>query len=143
LSARSDLSADTTAAMTAAATNIDSDFEAASFLVDLVKHYPIEGPLRTSFFGAVDSIDSNFERGRVLQAVVRRADVSDETILSVVRAVPAMGSSFEASQVLLAVAEAHSVAGPARDAYITAAEKLGDFEQGKVLAALVKSERRR
>jgi beta-lactamase regulating signal transducer with metallopeptidase domain len=143
LSARSDLSADTTAAMTAAAASINSDFEAASFLVDLVKHYPIEGPLRTSFFGAVDSIDSNFERGRVLQAVVRRADVSDETILSVVRAVPAMGSSFEASQVLLAVAEAHSVAGPARDAYITAAEKLGDFEQGKVLAALVKSERRR
>ena len=143
LSARSDLSADTTAAMTAAATSINSDFEAASFLVDLVKHYPIEGPLRAPFFGAVESIDSNFERGRVLQAVVRRADVSDETILSVVRAVAAMGSSFEASQVLLAVAAAHSVAGPARDAYISAAEKLGDFEQGKVLAALVKSERRR
>jgi beta-lactamase regulating signal transducer with metallopeptidase domain len=143
LSARSDLSADTTAAMSAAATSMNSDFEAASFLVDLVKQYPIEGPLRTPFFGAVESIDSSFERGRVLQAVVRRPDVSDETILSVVRAVAAMGSSFEASQVLLAVAGAHSVAGPARDAYINAAEKLGDFEQGRVLAALVKSERRR
>jgi hypothetical protein len=52
------------------------------------------------------------------------------------------GSSFEASQVLLAAAAAQPIAGPARDAYIDAAEKLGDFEQGKVLAALVRSERR-
>ena len=54
-----------------------------------------------------------------------------------------MNGSFEASQVLLAVAQAHPVDGPARDAYIDAAEKLGDFEQGKVLAALVKNERRK
>jgi hypothetical protein len=54
-----------------------------------------------------------------------------------------MKGSFEASQVLLAVASAHSVAGPARDAYIDVAEKLGDFEQGRVLAALVKNERRK
>jgi hypothetical protein len=45
--------------------------------------------------------------------------------------------------VLLAVAAAHPLAGDSRDAYIDAAEKLGDFEQGKVLAALVKSERRK
>jgi hypothetical protein len=52
-------------------------------------------------------------------------------------------SSHEASQVLLAVAAAHTIAGPARDLYIDAAEKLGDFEQGRVLTALVKSERRK
>ena len=54
-----------------------------------------------------------------------------------------MSGSFETSQVLLAVAASHPVAGPARDAYIDAAEKLGDFEQGRVLAALVRSERRK
>ncbi len=54
-----------------------------------------------------------------------------------------MSSSHEASQVLLAVAATHPVAGPSRDAYISAAEKLGDFEQGRVLAALVKNERTR
>ena len=53
------------------------------------------------------------------------------------------GGNFEASRVLMAVAAAHPVGGPARDAYIEVAEKLGDFEQGRVLAALVKSERRR
>jgi hypothetical protein len=54
-----------------------------------------------------------------------------------------MDSGFERSNVLLAVAKNHSLEGPARDAYIDAADKLGDHEQGQVLAALVKSERRR
>ena len=44
---------------------------------------------------------------------------------------------------LLAVAATQSLSGEARNAYIDAADKLGDYDQGKVLAALVKSERRR
>jgi hypothetical protein len=52
-----------------------------------------------------------------------------------------MNSSFETAQVLLVVAAARPLAGPARDAYVDAAQRLGDFEQGRVLAALVKSER--
>ena len=44
---------------------------------------------------------------------------------------------------LLAVAAAHPVDGAAREAYIDVAEKLGDFEQGRALAALVKNERRK
>jgi hypothetical protein len=143
LSARTDLAPDTTVAMIAAGGAIKSDFEAASFLLELVKQHPIEGTLRAPFFGAVDGIASGFERGRVLQAVARRPGVSDDTVLSVLRAAAGMNGSLEASQVLLAVAAAHPVAGTAREAYIDAAEKLGDFEQGRVLAALVKSERRR
>ena len=95
------------------------------------------------FFQAVESIDSAFERGRVLKAVADRSDASSDTILAVLHATKGVSSSFEASQVLLAVASSHPVAGQARDAYIDAAEKLGDFEQGRVLAALVKNERRR
>jgi beta-lactamase regulating signal transducer with metallopeptidase domain len=142
LSERTDLGADTTAAMVTSGTSVDSDFEAASFLLQLVKQYPVEGALRAPFFRAVESIGSSFERGRVLQAIVRRSDVSAETLLAVLRATAGMDSSHEASQVLLAVAATQPLAGPARDAYIDAAEKLGDFEQGKVLAALVRSERR-
>jgi beta-lactamase regulating signal transducer with metallopeptidase domain len=143
LSERTDLPPDTTAAMVTSGAAVSSDFEAASFLLQLVKQYPIEGALRAPFFRAVESIGSSFERGRVLKAVVQRSDVSAETLLAVLRATAGMnGSSFEASQVLLAAAAAQPIAGPARDAYIDAAEKLGDFEQGKVLAALVRSERR-
>ena len=79
----------------------------------------------------------------MLKAVAARPDASPDTILAVLRATSGVSVSFEASQVLLAVAASHPVAGPARDAYIDAAEKLGDFEQGRVLAALVKNERKR
>jgi hypothetical protein len=54
-----------------------------------------------------------------------------------------MNSSHETSQVLLAVAERHPLSGAARDAYIDAAERLGDFEQGRAMSALVKGERAR
>jgi hypothetical protein len=111
--------------------------------LQIAKAQPIEGALRAPFFRAVDSIGSTFERGRVLQAVASRPDVSGDTLLALLRATAAMNGSFEASQVLLGVAAHHLVAGPARDAYIDAAEKLGDFEQGRVLAALVRSERRK
>ena len=58
------------------------------------------------------------------------------------RSAQGISSNFERSQVLLAVASSHALTREARDAYIDAAEKLGDFEQGRVLSALVKNERR-
>jgi beta-lactamase regulating signal transducer with metallopeptidase domain len=143
LGTRTDLPAETTAAMLMSGASLHSDFEAASFLLQIAKQQSIEGNLRAPFFRAVDSIGSAFERGRVLQAVASRPDASPETILAVLHATSTMDGSFEASQVLLTVASTHPVAGPSRDAYISAAEKLGDFEQGRVLAALVKNERRK
>jgi hypothetical protein len=143
LGERTDLTPDTTAAMLISGASVDSDFEAASFLIQLVKQQPIEGTLRAPFFRAVESVGSAFERGRVLQAVAKRPDASPDTITAVLRATAGMSGNFEVSQVLMAVAAEHPVAGPARDAYIDAAEKLGDFEQGRALAALVRSERRK
>jgi hypothetical protein len=129
--------------MLTSAAGVNSDFELASFLLQLVKQQPIEGALRAPFFRAVDSIDSAFERGRVLQAVAHRSDLSPETVLEVLRSTAGVKSNFEASSVLLAVASTHPVSGPARDAYIDIAEKLGDFEQGRALSALVRNERRK
>jgi beta-lactamase regulating signal transducer with metallopeptidase domain len=143
LGTRADLPQETVAAMLTSGASVSSDFEAASFLQQIAKQQPIEGSLRAPFFRALDSIDSSFERGRVLKTVAARPDASPDTILAVLRAINRMGSDFEASQVLLTVAASHPVAGPARDAYIDAAEKLGDFEQGRVLSALVKNERRK
>jgi beta-lactamase regulating signal transducer with metallopeptidase domain len=143
LGTRADLPQETVAAMLTSGASVSSDFEAASFLVQIAKQQPVEGSLRAPFFHAVDSIDSAFERGRVLKTVAARPDATPETILAVLQATRRMNSSFEASQVLLSVAAAHPVAGPARDAYIDTAEKLGDYEQGRALAALVKNERKK
>ncbi|MEP6917587.1 MAG: M56 family metallopeptidase [Acidobacteriota bacterium] len=143
LAERKDLAPDTTAAMLASSGAVQSDFEAASFLLQMAKQQPLEGALRAPFFQALDSIASPFERARVLQAIVARPDASAETILAALRSTAAMKGGFESSQVLLATAAAHPLTGPAREAYIDAAQKLGDFEQGRVLAALVRSERRK
>jgi hypothetical protein len=139
---RSDLPPAAVAEVIESAGTLGSDFEAASLLLDIANSRPIEGALRAPFFRAVGSISSTFERGRVLSAVAKRADASAETVLEVIRATKGMGH-FEAAQVLLIVAGTHPLTREARDAYIDAAEKLGDFEQGRVLAALVKNERRK
>ena len=140
---RADPSPETLATMLDPSLGIDSDFEQASFLVDVAKSQAIEGPLRAPFFKGVESISSSFERGRVLQAVVKRGNPSAETVVAVLRAAQAMGSSHETSQVLLAVAGAVPLSGEARDLYVATAERLGDFEEGRALSALVKTERAR
>ena len=131
---RSDISPEATAAALTSATSIRSDFENASVLLEFVKSRSIEGALREPFFRALDSIQSPFERARVLQAVVKRSDASDQTILEVIKATQVMTASFESAQVLLAVSAAsRPLTREARDAYLDAAEKLGDFDQGRVL----------
>jgi hypothetical protein len=52
-------------------------------------------------------------------------------------------NGYELSQLLQAVAGTHAVAGALRDAYLDAAERLSGHDQNQVLAALVKSERRK
>ena len=140
---RTDISPEATAAALASATSIRSDFENASVLLEVVKSRSIEGPLREPFFRALGSIQSPFERGRVLQAVVKRSEASDQTILEVIKATQVMTASFESAQVLLAVSASRPLTREARDAYLDAAEKLGDFDQGRALTALVRNERQK
>ena len=139
---RGDLSEAARSAALESAATIDSDFELASFLLEFLKTTGVEKGERTPFFRALSSIASDFERGRVLQALARRSDISDETVLEILRSTETMSSDFERGRVLITVASSHPLSRAGRDAYIDAAEKLGNFEQGKALAALVKNERR-
>jgi hypothetical protein len=52
-------------------------------------------------------------------------------------------SGYELSQLLQVMATNHTVTGDLREAYLAAADRLGDYEQGQAMAALVRSERRR
>jgi len=124
------------------AATMHSDYEAASFLLDVLKQNSIEGAARAPFFTVVGSISGSYERGRVLQAVVRKSEISDDTLLAVLKACGQMPGAYERAQVLLLVASSHTLSGSLRDAYIDAADRLGSYEQGQVMTALVKSERR-
>ena len=124
-----------------AAHSLDSDYEAASLLVDFVKQQGIEAT-RHQFFAALSTVDSAHEKSKVLLSVLRRGEVSDQTLLAVLNAAGTIGSNYETAQVLQAAARAHAITGPARDAYMKVADRLGDYEQTQALAALARSERR-
>ena len=102
----------------------------------------IDGALRAPFFKGVETLSSSFERGRVLQAVVKSGTLPQDTLVAVLRSTASMTSGHEASQVLMAIAATQTISGEARDLYVSTAERLGDFEQGRTLTALVKAERR-
>jgi beta-lactamase regulating signal transducer with metallopeptidase domain len=119
-----------------------SDYEAGTFLHEVLKQSGVEGSLRAPFFKVVSGMSSGYEKGRVLQALVKRPDVSNETLREVLRSTRGM-SGYERSQLLIAVAGARTLTGDLRDAYVDAADGLSGYEQGQVLAALVRSERRR
>ena len=140
---RSDASPAILGAILDSAVSIGSDFELATILIEVVRNYSVEGTLRAAFFRAVDSLQSDFERARVLQALAKRSDASHETVLEIIRATAKMHGDFESARVLLIVAGSHPLTSEARDAYVDAAERLGQFEQGRVLSALVKNERRK
>ena len=123
-------------------TAIESDYELASLLIQIAALQPLDARTSEPFFRALGSVASDYEHGRVLKEVLRRQDLSDDAILRVVRSTATMGSDYEIAQVLVAVSGSRTLSGAARDAYVDAATKLGDYEQGRVLAALVKAERR-
>jgi beta-lactamase regulating signal transducer with metallopeptidase domain len=140
---RGDQGSETRAAILESAAQIDSDFEKASLLRGFLNPPGLDDGIRPSFFRVVETLGSPHERSRVLLAVLENGEASSETVLAVLRATEGMKANFEASRVLLAIAARYPLSGDARERYITVAERLGEFEQGRVLAALVKSERRK
>jgi beta-lactamase regulating signal transducer with metallopeptidase domain len=127
------------------AAKFSSDYEASQFLQEILKKSNVEAALSAPFFQVVRGISSNYEKGRVLQAVVRKSGTTPETLRGVLQAAQAgqAMSGYELSQLLQTIAANHVVTGDVRDAYLAAADRLGDYEQGQAMAALVRSERRR
>jgi len=121
---------------------LESDYEAASLLLDVVTDHAIEGPLRAPFFSSLGKIESSYEKGRVLQALLRRTDVSADTLLAVMSEASRVGGDYETAQVLVAAARTQAINGAARETYIKTAERLGDYERDRALAALVRTEKR-
>jgi beta-lactamase regulating signal transducer with metallopeptidase domain len=124
------------------ASSLRGDYEAATFLLEVLGQNGVEGAARAPFFQVVSGLSSGYERGRVLQAVVKKPGTSRETLRAVLDASRGM-TGYELSQLLQAIANGHAVTGDLRDAYLDAAERLSGYEQGQVMTALIRSERRK
>jgi len=138
------VSADTMKAALEAA-RFSSDYEASQFLQEILKRSNVESSLSAPFFQVVRNISSNYEKGRVLQAVVRKSGTGPDTLRAVLQSAQAgqAMNGYELSQLLQAIASNHAISGDVREAYLAAADRLGDYEQGQAMAALVRSERRK
>jgi len=129
------------ATLLAVAAGMRGDYERGRVLTAFLKQNSIEGNLRAPFFRAVDAVHGAYERGQILHEVVAKSDVSRDTLKLAIQSTRGM-PPYETSQVLLNIANHQSVTGDLRDVYIDAADRLGAYEQGQVMTALVKSERR-
>ncbi len=124
-----------------ASRSLESDYEAATLLLEIVNRYPVDGVTRDPFFRALQTVDSSYEKGRVLQALLRRGELPDATLLAALREAGSIDSDHETAQVLLAAARSQALAGAAREAYVSAAERLGNYERDRTLAALARTGR--
>jgi hypothetical protein len=55
---------------------MSSDYEKATFLVEVSNVYTGDTRLRSAFLKAVESIKSDYERGRVLSALLKNKQIS-------------------------------------------------------------------
>jgi beta-lactamase regulating signal transducer with metallopeptidase domain len=138
---RGPVSPELTADILDGARSLESDYEAATLLIDILKQHAIEGAPRAAFFRTLATVESSYEKGRVLQELLRRKNLSAETLAMAVDAAATVGSDYETAQVLVAAAASHEITGSTRDAFVRAAERLGEYERNRALAALARAGR--
>lgn len=129
-------------AIAVAGDELSSDYEHASFLVDLGKGAYVTQAVAQDFVKSTAHIESDYERRRALTAVLTIEDLPAETVAELLKAAGSFKSDYERAELLIATAKAHGLPdGAARDAYLGAADDIGsDYEKYRVLTGLTKLE---
>jgi hypothetical protein len=98
---------------------------------------PLPAAARDAWFAAVDDeVDASAERARALAAVAG-AGADAELLQRVFRSSERIDDSEVRATLLAGIAARHRLAGPARDAYLHAAEGIDqEAERARALAAL-------
>jgi hypothetical protein len=135
------LSVDAKRAVLLAASGMSSDYDRREVLTAYLARFGVEAALREPFFTAVHAIKSNYDRRQVLTGLAKRGASPREVQDAVYDAVGQMTSDYDRAEVLLAFAP--GVDAGSRSAFVSAAERIkSSYDQNRVLAALVKAERR-
>ena len=135
------LSAASRRAVLDAVPGMQSDYDRRQVLTMFVDRFGIEPAEREPFFVAVRAIKSNYDRREVLTSVAKKGAAGHEFQDAVYGAVAEMTSDYDRAEVLLAFAP--GVDAGTRQAFVSAAERIkSSHDQNRVLAALVRAERR-
>jgi len=121
--------------------DMQSDYDRRQVLAMFVDRFDLESAEREPFFVAVRAIKSNYDRREVLTSLAKKGSAGHEIQDAVYGAVSEMTSDYDRAEVLLAFAP--GVDAGTRQAFVSAAQRIkSSHDQNRVLAALVKAERR-
>jgi hypothetical protein len=125
------------------ARTIRSDYERREVLTAYISAFGVESSVRAPFFSAVSAFTSDYERRMVLQAIASKRPLASDVQAAAFDATMAMRSDYDRAETLLSFLNGRSVDATSRQAFVDAADRIkSSYEQNRVLAALVKSERR-
>ena len=137
---RGTLSVEAKQTVLGAVSGMQSDYDRRQVLTAYVERFGVEPPVREPFFAAARAITSNYDLREVLTGLAKTSG-DREVQTSVFDAVAQMTSDYDRAEVLLAFAP--GVDAASRAAFVSAAERIkSSHDQNRVLAALVKAERR-
>jgi hypothetical protein len=138
---RGPLGADAKHTVLAAVPGIASDYDRRLVLTKYVDRFGVEPAVRDAFFAAVRTITSNYDRREVLTRLAAKGSTGRDVQDAVFGVVAEMTSDYDRAEVLLAFAP--GIDSTSREAFVSAAERLrSSHDQNRVLAALVKAQRR-
>jgi len=119
-----------------------SDYDRGLVLSAYIEKFGVESAVREPFFAAVGGIKSGYERRRVLTALAHRAAAPADVQRAAFEVVGSTTSDYDRAEMLLAFVN-QPMDQATRQAFVAAAERIrSSHDQNRVLAALVKSERR-
>ena len=139
--ARDGLSTDGKRIVLVTVADLAGQYDRRQVLTAYIARYGVEPALRDPFFATIRSISSNYDRREALTALARKGAAGPGMQDAVFDAVAHMTSDYDRAEVLLAFVPAVDAAS--RPAFLSAAESIrSSHDQNRVLAALMKAERR-
>jgi beta-lactamase regulating signal transducer with metallopeptidase domain len=121
---------------------ITSSHDQSSMLITLVDRGGLTDNNAQAFFDSAARISSSYDMSRVLRKVVEQSPNNERLINGVLKLAPKVSSSHDRANVLIDVAARSRVGGETRQLYIAASSGLGNHDENRVLAALVRAEGR-
>ena len=120
-----------------------SSYDQSTTLISLIERGGLTDASAPAFFESAARISSSHDLSRVLRKVVERPSSNDRMIEGVLRVAPKVSSSHDRANVLIDVATRGRLSTEARQLYIAASNGLGNHDENRALAALVRAEGRR
>ena len=122
--------------------SIDSDFEMAKTMLNVLPELPASEAINQAYFKAAESIGSDFEMSKVLMAYLEQQGQADVNVMNLFKLATHIGSDFELAKVMLAANQHLSqkdLSTAVFSAYLDLAAEIGsDFEMKKVYADLLR-----